>query len=233
VSKQWLDGATRTPGFNAGYTNGKTLMQFVVEHFTVGRNSHGIGLDGYFNMLIPKVGPPFQYAEWDAYTFHAGPWNRYGPGIEFERLGWDEPLTEDQLFWGGCAAVQLHEDWGIPLDHYQGPRFGAANYQGFVDHGDLDPMRSDGVSHADWLTMIRNNHTENPNKDVIEMLYKTKDGQFWLPCAGGFQPISDGWAYVHLINGAHLIENIELGNMIQLGLDSARVLQKALAIKFP
>jgi hypothetical protein len=149
-----LPGALWTPGRNAGYNSGRNRMEICVEHFTVGRDSRNIGLNGYFHMLFPKVGPPYAYAEIDAITWHAGPYNPNGPGWEFERLGYDDPLTEDQMSWGAKAHEWMHE-WGIPMEHYDGPRFKAitSRFRGFVNHGDLDDQRSDGVTGEEFTTM--------------------------------------------------------------------------------
>ena len=153
----WLPGALRRPGALAGYARGTTRMQFAVEHFTVGTDSTGIGDRGYFHLLFPKVGPPLQFAEIDALTWHAGPWNSYGPGAEFERLGYDEPLTADQLEWGGRYHHWLSSEWGIPLVHFRGPpdgtRFDPSEFHGFPDHGAIDDQRTDGVTDAEFAPM--------------------------------------------------------------------------------
>lgn len=150
-----LPGARWTPGRLAGYARGATRMQINIDHCTAGHNSFNIGLDGYFNILLPKVGAPYQFAETNALTWHAAHMNPYGPGVEIERMsagsmwrwglsGW-ETLTEDQAYW--LRAWHEHcLEWGIPAEHFIGPRFEWQGFRGNANHGDVDNQRSDGIT---------------------------------------------------------------------------------------
>lgn len=161
----WLPGAIQRPGLNAGYRVGRSQMRLGVCHFTVGTDSTPIGDRGYFNILFPKVGPPIQFAETDAVTWHAAEYNPYGPGAEWERLPTGEyvrpglqraePLTADQIVWGG-RWVDHCAEWGIPKVLYDGPRFEVLNlgFSGQVNHGDLSDQRSDGLTPEEWALIV-------------------------------------------------------------------------------
>jgi hypothetical protein len=155
----WMPGAVRDPGALAGYARGTNNMQFSVCHFTAGTHSEGIGKQGLFTILFPKVGPPIQYAEINALVWHAGVspngtyWNPYGPGAEWERLTADEPLTDDQYNWG-AQWLNFNETWGVPKIHYHGPRYYPGDFRGFINHRDLCSDRSDGLSDAEWDHMV-------------------------------------------------------------------------------
>jgi hypothetical protein len=156
-------------------------MEICVEHFTVGSDSRNIGLNGYFHMLFPKAGPPYAYAEFDAITWHAGPFNPNGPGWEFERLGYDDPLTDDQISWGSKAHQWAHE-WGIPLEHYDGARFEAVSsrFRGFVNHGDLDDQRSDGVTGEEFVLMTNPSEEEEYMKPVYIVKKSDRESGIWI-----------------------------------------------------
>lgn len=152
----WLPGAVRDPGLNAGYRKGKNSMRMPVWHWTVGTDSRALCRDqGLCNLLYPKVGAPFQFAEIDAFTFHAwsdayGRYSGRGPGFEVERFP-DEPLTDDQEHWIGQTIAWLHDEWDVPDVQYRGPRFPwhGADFHGHVNHRDLHP-NPDGISEPEW-----------------------------------------------------------------------------------
>jgi hypothetical protein len=170
---KWLPGATHDPGRNAGYNSGFNSLQLAVAHFTVGSDSRGIARQGFFHFLVHqdefREGGCTQYAEIDAVTWHAGgssgmpDANDRGPGIEFERMvtgppGPDgiseaEPLTPNQIRWGQRIA-KFCAEWGIPAVLYDGPRYGARDWHGWVNHHDLDKDRSDGLTIAEWNLII-------------------------------------------------------------------------------
>lgn len=155
----WMPGAIRDPGELAGYARGSTSMQFAVCHYTAGTHSEPIGKRGFFTILMPKQGPPIQYAEVNALVWHAGVspsgtyWNPYGPGCEWERENGDVPLTDDQYQWG-AAWLNFCESWGIPKVHYSGPRYFPGGFRGQINHRDLCSDRSDGLSDAEWDRMV-------------------------------------------------------------------------------
>lgn len=154
----WMPGCVKRPGLHAGYNQGTAAMDCTVLHFTVGRDSTSIGDAGYFNWLVPKDGPPIQFAEANSITWHAGSWNGDGPGIEFERMGYEEPLTDSQTEWGGRIIRWLSDNYGIPTTHYDGPRVPV--YKGFINHGSLlgrggdTQDHTDGVTDGEWSAMF-------------------------------------------------------------------------------
>jgi len=160
---KWLPGARRNPGQNAGYNSGRNRMELAVAHYTVGADSRGVAERGFFHFLVhrdaSREGGCTQYAEVDAITWHAAAWNDDGPGIEYERLttgGYNDeglanaqPLTDNQIEWGGRIVAFLAE-WGIPPVLYDGPRYGTAGWRGWVNHHDIDADRFDGLTRAEW-----------------------------------------------------------------------------------
>src|SRR5215831_15802046 len=120
------------PGAAAGYAHGRTTMETVVCHYTVGRDSTGIGLQGYFHFLVARDGGVQQFCETDAVAWHAGdPWNGRGPGVEIEYLeSVDGPMpdnlwTPQQASAAGQLCGWLEQEWGIPAQFYDGPRVNA------------------------------------------------------------------------------------------------------------
>lgn len=147
-------GAIWNPGAKAGYTSGRNRMRACVLHYTVGVDSTGIGLRGYFHFLISKDGTVQQFCEANAIAWHAGEWNGEGPGIEFERMGDWEDLTPEQHAAGG-ALIRWLIDNGIADDFYDGPRLGVGSYAGFITHRSLQQSQphSDYVTGDDWAAM--------------------------------------------------------------------------------
>lgn len=151
-----IPGHQWDPGLNAGYRRGRNRMWMPVWHWTVGRDSRALCRDrGLCQVLYPKVGAPWQFAEIDAICFHAGSavygdYNDDGPGFEVERFP-DEPLTPDQVFWIGHDIAWLEREWGVPATHYWGPRFPPhqADYHGHVNHAQLH-SNNDGLSREEW-----------------------------------------------------------------------------------
>lgn len=152
--------AVWTPGANAGYRRGRSAMTTVVAHYTVGVNSRPIGDRGYFNFLVSRDGTVWQFAEADAVTWHAGnptiDWNQRGPGIEVEYL----PGTDDAVFTDvqrdatGALVHWLTEQYGIPLDYYDGPR--TAEWSGYIAHNSLvGADHTDTWPRDDWDRMVR------------------------------------------------------------------------------
>lgn len=142
----WYPGATVMPGAAAGYAKGRTQMRTVVAHFTVGRDSTSIGVNGYFHWLVRRNGEIVQFAEVDALTWHVGNWNGYGPGIEVEYL----PGVDDAVFTDAardaCGGLVrwLNAEWGFPLDYYDGERINPI-WDGFIAHRSVA-----GGDHTDW-----------------------------------------------------------------------------------
>lgn len=151
---EWYPNAHQNPGAAAGYRNGRSRMRACVLHYTVGVNSSGVGLRGYFHFLVSKDGSVEQYCELSAIAWHAGEWNGEGPGVEFERLGDWEPLTPEQLAAGG-ALIQWIIEQGIADNFYDGARLAVGSYSGFITHRSLQQSQphSDYVTEEDWAAM--------------------------------------------------------------------------------
>ncbi len=148
----WMPGATIMRGRNAGYRVGRVTKASTVCHYTVGIDSAGIGVNGYFQFLIRRNGEIVQFAESDAVCWHAGNWNSRGPGIEIEYY---EPkdgphpeniFTEPQLEADGRLVRWLAETDGYPLDFYDGSRVSA--HRGFITHRSL--IQSGDAHHDYW-----------------------------------------------------------------------------------
>jgi hypothetical protein len=136
-------GAWWAPGYNAYYRAGRnrvaTSQGWSVNHYTVGVNSHGIGMQGYFTTLTGRNGSLTQYAEEDAVTWHCGEGNPYGPGAELEY----HPNYHDEIMNGPMLTTQrLYMawrtiEWGVPrvLHPASAGRIPPGSHHGYVDHG--------------------------------------------------------------------------------------------------
>lgn len=120
------------------------------------------------------------YAETPAITWHAAEYNPYGPGIEFERLvtgglndeglSEAEPLTDNQIDWGQRIVAHLAE-WGIPVVMYDGPRFHAGGWAGWVNHQALDSQRSDGLTRAEWQQIAGGSAPTPDDDQEVDVAY--------------------------------------------------------------
>lgn len=148
----WFPDAEQVPGQNAG--NLGNQKQNCRLHYTVGVDSTAIGVRGYFHFLIPKDAQPKQFAPTEAICWDACEWNPTGVGIEFERLSDAEPLTDNQILWGGRIIHWLNETDGIPLVFRDSPddRMPAGTeYHGFTTHRSLHEQACD--EHYDYVTI--------------------------------------------------------------------------------
>jgi N-acetylmuramoyl-L-alanine amidase len=190
------------PGRNAGYNAGRNAMRACVCHYTVGRNSTGIGVDGYFHFLVSRDGTVQQFAELDAVTWHCGdPYNGLGPSIEVEYLDEPEMFTPSQL--DACGAlVRWVADQGIPLHYYD---TGGDNdlrvweHDGFLSHRACQSSADwhyDYWEQADWDAMIGGPVPLPPaHIPILEVegmfTYTTPDTHVWL--WGGGHPVVISW----------------------------------------
>jgi hypothetical protein len=156
VPDLWYPGATIMPGAAAGYAKGRTSMETVVAHFTVGRDSTQIGVNGYFHWLVRRDGEVVQFAEVDALTWHVGNWNGYGPGIEVEYLPGvdDEVFTDAARVACGSLVRWLCSEWGFLLDYYDGDRIPPV-WRGFIAHRSVQGGdHTDFWPRQDWDLMV-------------------------------------------------------------------------------
>lgn len=135
------------PGRNAGYRAGRNRMQLVVAHYTVGRDSAGIGDQGYFQFLVRRNGEIIQFAEADALCWHAGTANQWGPGIEVEYLpGQDDDLWTPAAYQACARLVEWLISLGIPDQFYDDPRIDPTGFSGFLTHRSVQQPDA----HSDW-----------------------------------------------------------------------------------
>lgn len=154
----WMPGLVQRPGANAGnFGNAKQNCRL---HFTVGTDSSGIGDQGYFHFLVPKQGTPMQFAPTEAVCWDACEWNPTGFGIEFERMSGEEPLTSDQVSWGGKIIAWAHASEGIPLVFRDTPDDRmpvGTEFHGFTTHRSLHenqcPEHYDFITQDEWNAM--------------------------------------------------------------------------------
>ena len=216
-----MPGLRHDPGRGAGYAAGRTRMQFVVHHDTAGTNSYDIckwGRPGYdtglCQILLPKEGAPWQFCEIDAVCYHAGSnvygdYNSYGPGLEVERLSHDEPLTADQIHWLGQIGRWLDAEWGIPNVQYLGPRGGADQFHGHVNHSDLHP-NPDGLTTAEFAAVTATGPIPNPDrKESNVVVYGCKDGRWFLGSGYSMAECDGGTAYVHAVAGVPVVKDLD------------------------
>lgn len=210
-----MPGAVWDPGLNAGYRRGRTSMQTVKVHCTAGNNSYGICKDqGLIQWLFPYEGPPWQFAEADAWCFDSGPYNGWGPGFEIERpvtgglirpgLSEFRDLSDNQVHWLGELVHWLHDEWGFRIDLYAGPRYGcSADFGGFVNHGDIESQRSDGVTVGEWAAIVGTVAPPVPIPVLVgdEMAFSALDGAgvYWRFAGNTRRKIDKVTAYVEAV----------------------------------
>ncbi len=168
----WMPGINHDPGRFDNYQVGRNRMEIVKVHATAGTDSYDlIKNTGLAQWIVPLYGTPTQFAPADGLCYDSGPYNDDGPGIEIERpVLYDEngnhlyndyprlslfrSLSYEQTLWTGKIIHWISDEWGVPFDFYQGPRYGATpSFRGYVNHGDLDPDRSDGITLEEWNAM--------------------------------------------------------------------------------
>jgi len=221
----WMPGLRHDPGLNAGYRAGRNRMYMVVDHWTAGRNSYGICKDrGLCQILLPKVGAPWQFSEIDAKCWHAGSaaygdYNGHGPGLEVERLSGDEPLTHDQRSWLGRINAWMAAEWGVPNVHYWGPRFPwhGANFHGHVNHAQVHP-NEDGVSPVEWASLGGPGPPDERRRDVI---YREENGQYWEMGLGDYVLLPDAVGIGAGLNGATIVP-IKTAERIAMGIEAGK-----------
>lgn len=158
-------GAIWDPGTAAGYVYGTNAMRLVCVHKTAGNDSYGIVKNGHLaQWLIPYEGKRWQFAEADAICWDSPP-NQDGPGFEIEapvlvyggvrqNLSLFRPMSDSQINETGELVHWLNDEWGVPLDLWDGGWVpaGPPGFHGFANHGDIDPpnARSDGMTREEW-----------------------------------------------------------------------------------
>jgi len=162
MSEPVYPGASWEPGAAAGYNRGRNRMRTVKCHYTVGVNSGSlIRNQGLAQWLVDRDGTIHQYAECDAICWDSGEFNDDGPGIEIEYY---EPHDGDAIFTDAARDATaglvhwLHNEWGVPLDYYDGPRVAEGAFSGFIAHKSLqqrpDLQHYDYWPREDWDRMV-------------------------------------------------------------------------------
>lgn len=197
----WYPGAVQNPGQNAGYKAGRTSMVDCVCHYTVGTDSTGIGLQGYFHWLIARDGTMQQFAEVDATTWHVGEDNAYGPGIEIEYLpGQDAEVFTPQARTACAALIKwLASEWGIPLVYHNGDHdINPGSFAGFVSHKSIiqTEEHQDFWPQTDWDLMVAAPtpppSTYTTGDDTMLTMLELKDGSIVLASFGNDKNIYAG-----------------------------------------
>jgi hypothetical protein len=183
----WYEGAIHVRGANASYESGRNLMDVVVLHYTVGVNSYPVGVRGYFQFLINRDGTIYQFAPVDAVCWHAGEWNRQGPGIEVEYhyLYHGEEVFNPAMREAARGLIAwLRDVHGIRSEKWPGDRIPTSyGWRGAIDHTDLvqSAMHFDYWPATDWAVIagwtppIITDHEE----DMI-LLQNTDNGEWFL-----------------------------------------------------
>lgn len=134
----------------------------VVLHRTVGRwpgdlsiGTHG-GSQGYvsFHFLVGQdAGQWTQFAPVDVLCNHAAGANDWSFGIEISGMP-DEELTAWQIERVAAILRWARDEWGIPLDKYDGSQGRIGAWSGAIDHRHIAAppglAHSDGVEDPDW-----------------------------------------------------------------------------------
>ena len=118
------------------------------------------------------------YAFFDALAWHAGDWNGYGPGIEVEFLpGEDDSIfTSESLASTGSLVRWLHDEWGFPLEYYDGPRIDPV-WDGFIAHRSLlGGDHTDWWPREDWDQMVSGAPAKKDMNDMVIAVGKTVFG---------------------------------------------------------
>jgi hypothetical protein len=202
-------GAEWNPGAAAGWAKGRTNVDAVVCHYTVGKNSTGIGLDGIFHWLVSRNGHIQQFAEASALCWHAGEANGRGPGIEVEFL--DEPegiFTDAARDATGGLIHWLNREWNVPLDYYDGPRIPPHDMHSFVAHKSIQQSEghSDYWPRQDWDRMVAGGPQQED--DDMKGLWIRKDNEpfVWL-LFGGYKIACGGKAQVDVMAFSGMTSN--------------------------
>lgn len=150
-------GAIWRPGAAAGYAKGRNSVNAIVCHYTVGRDSSPIGLNGTFHWLVARDGHIDQYAEVSALCWHAGEANGISAGVEIEFLDEPEGIFTDAARDATSGLIHwLHREWGVPLTYYDGDRIPPHQMHQFVAHRSIQQTdgHSDYWPRADWDRMV-------------------------------------------------------------------------------
>lgn len=223
MPEPWMPGLVHDPGAAAGYKltydqrDGHNLMECAKLHYTAGYRGgdYPIGLKGYFQFYVLKDGTPVQFAEADAYCMDSGNWNKYGPGIEFERLNDSEPLTDHQIEWGGKIIRWLSSSYGIPLTFYDTGGDNAKRvdppFEGFITHRSLrQPGHVDYISQDDWDRMVAVPKEEEDND--MQILHSVDQDRWFLHDRGVFPLDADQ-------RDAVLATNLPVRDILQVQID--------------
>lgn len=136
--------------------------------YSVGK---GTGREGIgFHFLVGRDdGNVMQFYDTATKCSHASGANSWSVGIEFEGTN-DEPLTENQLYWGGEIIRWLTGDVGLSLAaYYDGPRKGESEeYRGHrtvegSDHGDY-------ITRSDYDKMIAGGDPLAEEEDTMQLI---------------------------------------------------------------
>jgi len=186
MPEEWYPQAVRMPGAAAGWTKGRTPVQTVVCHYTVGRDSTGIGVQGYFHWLVRRNGEIVQFCETSALSWHAGnEGNPLGPGIEVEYLpGADDTIfTPEALQATGQLVRWLISEWGVDANYYDPEqRMPLPLPAGFIAHRSLPNQdHTDYWPREDWDQMVGGPQPAPEERSRMKpVLFVDAAGKVWV-----------------------------------------------------
>jgi hypothetical protein len=200
---EWFPGAILVASRASGYNLGRNRREAVKCHYTVGRNSYGIGVNGYFQWLITRNGTCYQFAEAGALCYDSGEWNDAGPGVEIEY----HPDYDDVIFTpparetARALARWLHDEQGYPLEHWGGDRISEfAGWRGFIDHADLIQREQhyDYWPAADVAYILGAPAAQLPKDEEMQLIHDIETNLDWLATANGVRltPTDQVWDLV-------------------------------------
>lgn len=199
MSNPIYPGAVWNPGAAAGYVKGRNSVSCCKAHYTVGRDSTGIGLQGYFQFLVSRDGRVQQFAEVDALCWDSGEWNGTGPGIEIEYLDEPEIFTDASRQSCGLLVAWLVSEWGIRAGYYDSTRLPlSSGYQGFISHRSLIQSEEhyDYWPQTDWALMtatpapVPTPPSQPRRKRMVAIQIADKAGEYALWGPGAVEPIN-------------------------------------------
>lgn len=200
MSEPIYPGATWDPGVAAGHTRGRNRMEVVKLHYTVGRNSTGIGKQGYFQFLQHRDGSLSQFAEVDALCYDSGNFNDEGPGVEIEYHPSYHDIIVTEPAWASLKRLfeWLHDEWGMPLTYFDVETLPERVKTipagvGFISHRSLDQApdnHTDYMPREDWDLMWVT-VPELPKDDDMPWIARTETGSYLVEAGWRRGPVPD------------------------------------------
>jgi hypothetical protein len=118
-------------------------------------------------------------------------------------------MSPSQVEWTSKIVHWLADEWGVPLNFYQGPRFESAGFRGSINHGDLDDQRTDGLTLEEWQAVAGVYVPPvGPPKGRTVIYDETRENGshgYWQEGLGGLVPLPERVAAAHIFSGDLLV----------------------------